>query len=106
MAVSVPGGSVGAIGTLRASPGLLDLLEQLDTVRPAWMKDALCKEYPGVDFFAKTGRGIEKAKAVCGRCAVRDACQVYRITHEQPAGNGVWGGLSPNDRRALWRGAA
>ena len=100
------GWSVGATGTMRASPGLLDVLEQLATVRPAWMKDALCREYPGVDFFANTGPGIDAAKAVCGRCACEDACQVYGITHEQPAGNGVWGGLSANDRRAMRRGAA
>lgn len=105
MAVNV-NGSIGATGMLRASPGLVDLLEQLDTARPEWMKDALCKEYPGVDFFAKTGPGIEAAKAVCVRCAVQDACMVYGLTHEQPAGNGVWGGLSPNDRRAMRRGAA
>ena len=106
MAGSVPGGSVGATGTLRVSSGLADLLELLDAARPAWMKDALCREYPGVDFFAKTGPGIEKAKAICGRCAVQDACQVYGLTHEQPAGHGIWGGLGPNDRRAMRRGAA
>ena len=106
MAVSVPGGSVGATGTTRHSPALVDFLERIEAARPAWMRDALCREYPGVDFFATTGPGIEAAKAVCRRCAVSDPCQVFGITHEQPAGYGTWGGLDPADRRALRRGAA
>lgn len=107
MTLALPGGSIGGTGLGGpTSPGLLALMEQIEANRPAWMRDALCREYPEVDFFARTQPGIEAAKAICQRCAVQDACQVYGLTHEQPAGNGVWGGLGPDDRRAMRRGAA
>jgi len=103
--VSIPNGSVGATGLTR-NPGLVDLLELLDTARPAWMRDALCREYPDVDWYATTSPGQEAAKRVCRRCLVRNECEVYGITHEAPVGDGVWGGLSAADRRTMRRGAA
>ena len=45
--------------------------------RPAWMKDALCREYPGVDSSPTPSRASRPPRPFCGRCAVRDACQVY-----------------------------
>ncbi len=43
---------------------------------------------------------------VCRRYLVRNECEVNGLTNEQPAGNGVWGGLSAGDRREMRRGAA
>lgn len=106
MAVTVPGGSIGATGPGGERLGLAELLDLIAAARPPWQADALCREYPDVDFFAKTRAGIEAARAVCARCLVRDPCQVYGITNEEPAGNGVWGGLSPDDRRRLRAGRA
>lgn len=106
MAVSV-NGSIGGTGLGGpASPGLLALMEQVEANRPAWMKDALCREYPEVSWFPDKGQPAGPAKAICQRCAVQDACQVYGLTHEQPAGHGIWGGLGPGERRAMRRGAA
>lgn len=101
-------GSIGATGLGGpCSPGLAALIDQIEASRPAWMRDALCRE-PSVtaDFFATTRPGIEAAKAVCGRCLAQQDCRVYGITHEAPAGNGVWGGLGPDDRRRLRAGRA
>ena len=75
----------------RLSPGDGDVLG-LFRDRPAWMKDAACRERPDLDWYA--------------RCLVRNECEVYGITHEAPAGDGVWGGLSAADRREMRRGAA
>ncbi len=105
--VSVPEGGIGATGLDRnGNAGLAHLLDLLDAARPAWMRDALCREYPAVDWYATTGPGQAAAKMVCRRCLVRNECEVYGLTHEAPAGDGVWGGLSAGDRREMRRGAA
>ena len=44
---------------------------------------------------------IEKAKAVCRRCAIDEACVKWAIESGQDAG--VWGGLSEDERHALKR---
>ena len=75
--------------------------------RPAWQRDALCLEYPDVSWFPERGESPEAAKAVCGRCAVRDECLAYGRAVDGPyLGSGVWGGLSPQARRALRRKVA
>lgn len=44
---------------------------------------------------------IDRAKAVCGRCAVTDFCLQYALETSQDSG--VWGGMSEDERRALKR---
>jgi WhiB family redox-sensing transcriptional regulator len=44
---------------------------------------------------------IAKAKAVCARCPVRDACLAYALDTSQWFG--IWGGLTEDERRALLR---
>jgi WhiB family transcriptional regulator, redox-sensing transcriptional regulator len=44
---------------------------------------------------------IEKAKAVCRRCEVAEACLNWAMEYGQDAG--VWGGLSEEERHALRR---
>jgi WhiB family redox-sensing transcriptional regulator len=44
---------------------------------------------------------IEKAKAVCGRCEVVQACLKRAMESDQDTG--VWGGLSEDERRTLKR---
>jgi WhiB family redox-sensing transcriptional regulator len=46
----------------------------------------------------------ERAKAVCRRCEVAEACLKWATESGQDAG--VWGGLSEGQRRALKRGNA
>ncbi|MDD1058513.1 WhiB family transcriptional regulator [Streptomyces cocklensis] len=45
----------------------------------------------------------ERARRVCGRCAVADICAATALRHGEPYG--VWGGLSDSQRRRLSRGA-
>jgi WhiB family transcriptional regulator, redox-sensing transcriptional regulator len=59
---------------------------------PAWMRDALCREYPDVEFFIELGGNPEPAKAICRRCAVQDECATYAV--EQNIKDGIWGGTS------------
>ena len=71
-----------------------------------WVHRARCKEEDPELFFPIGNTGpaaiqIEHAKAVCGRCDVRDLCLEWAMTTAQDAG--VWGGLSEEERRALRR---
>jgi hypothetical protein len=67
----------------------------------AWMADAACR---GIDpdlFFPEKGESAFRAKAVCGRCRVRQACLAYALANNERFG--VWGGLSERQRRRLRR---
>lgn len=78
-----------------------EVLELLDS-RPAWHADAACLEHPEVDFFP-SGRG-DDAKAVCAGCLVRDECLAAALVRGEH--DGIWGGTSERQRRALRRGSA
>ncbi|MEU3520660.1 WhiB family transcriptional regulator [Streptomyces sp. NPDC006654] len=47
---------------------------------------------------------IEEAKSVCHRCPVMDQCLQWALEFGQT--DGVWGGLSEAERRAMKRRAA
>jgi WhiB family redox-sensing transcriptional regulator len=47
---------------------------------------------------------VEAAKTVCRRCAVADTCLSWAIDARQD--DGVWGGMSEDERRALKRRTA
>jgi WhiB family redox-sensing transcriptional regulator len=44
---------------------------------------------------------IAEAKAVCARCPAREACLTWALKH---ATDGIWGGLTADERRALRTG--
>lgn len=44
---------------------------------------------------------IERAKAICEMCLVRDLCRDYAMAVREPAG--VWGGTDERERRRIWR---
>jgi WhiB family redox-sensing transcriptional regulator len=68
------------------------------------MRDALCLEYPA-EWFAPQHRAVTvKAKAVCMRCVVRDACLDYCLSDPNTRAYGVWGGTTPDERKHLRTG--
>ncbi|MET9483647.1 WhiB family transcriptional regulator [Streptomyces sp. NPDC006638] len=74
-----------------------------------WRHEASCRvEDPELFFpIGNTGPAllqIEEAKAVCRRCLVRPDCLDWALDSGQ--NDGVWGGLSEDERRALKRRAA
>jgi WhiB family redox-sensing transcriptional regulator len=74
-----------------------------------WRHKAACRaEDPELFFPAGTsGPAIEQmneAKAVCRRCPVSSACLNYALTTGQ--NDGVWGGMTEAERRALRTTAA
>lgn len=71
-----------------------------------WRTHAACRDEDPDLFFpiGSTGPALvqtEEAKAVCGRCPVRQPCLNWAMEHGQDSG--VWGGLSETERRVLRR---
>jgi WhiB family redox-sensing transcriptional regulator len=65
----------------------------------SWQDDALCLEYPDVDFFPGQGEDVRPALAVCARCSVAAECLDF--ARGQPANPpGVWGGTTEWQRRS------
>jgi WhiB family transcriptional regulator, redox-sensing transcriptional regulator len=78
---------------------LVGLVRRIEEERPDWQKDALCLEYPEVDFFPLTSQGGAVAKEVCSRCLVADACLDYALNNEIE--HGVWGATQGSALRRM-----
>ncbi|MGW3383292.1 WhiB family transcriptional regulator [Streptomyces albogriseolus] len=73
-----------------------------------WRDDAACRVHPEPDLWhpvstrAPDRARTEEAKRVClTRCAVREQCLQYAL--DERLDEGVWGGLSEQERRRLHR---
>ncbi|MEV6167424.1 WhiB family transcriptional regulator [Streptomyces sp. NPDC051954] len=71
-----------------------------------WQQHALCRGMDSAVFFSPHGeRGAEKqareekARQVCRRCSVLEACAWTALSSREPYG--VWGALSEGERRTL-----
>ena len=97
-----------------ASPRLVDLtsagaaLRDAASPRPpaAWRESAACRQADPELFFpiGQAGpavAGIQRAKAVCARCPVRQPCLAYALDTRQEFG--IWGGCDENELRLLHR---
>lgn len=63
---------------------------------------ALCAEVDSGDlFFPDKGGSNAPAKAICGRCEVREACLAWALEHDER--DGVWGGMGSEERREIRR---
>ncbi|MFF8646483.1 WhiB family transcriptional regulator [Streptomyces sp. NPDC015345] len=74
-----------------------------------WRHNAVCREEDPDLFFPIGNTGpallqIAEAKAVCRRCPVMEQCLQWALEAGQD--EGVWGGLSEDERRSLRRRAA
>lgn len=74
-----------------------------------WRHRAVCREEDPELFFPIGNTGpallqIEEAKSVCRRCPVIEQCLQWAL--ESGQNEGVWGGLSEDERRAMKRRAA
>lgn len=69
--------------------------------REPWMDDALCTQVDPEAFFPPKGGSNRDAKKLCAECPVRAECLAYALENDERFG--IWGGLSPRDRRRLQR---
>jgi WhiB family transcriptional regulator, redox-sensing transcriptional regulator len=79
--------------------GLARLLDAL--AGPAWMADAACRGSSANVFFPERGESADRAKAICAACPVLSGCLDYAVDINQR--QGIWGGCSFDQRRALRR---
>lgn len=66
---------------------------------PDWMEDALCTEVGVAEFYPEKGESPQEAKKICAACEVQSECLEFAMTLDDQ--HGVWGGLSPHERRVL-----
>lgn len=67
-----------------------------------WQEHAACIGLPTEFFYPDRSAVITAgARKVCEACPVQDACLEHALA--QGEWHGVWGGLSPDQRRALLR---
>jgi WhiB family transcriptional regulator, redox-sensing transcriptional regulator len=71
-----------------------------------WQAAANCKGTNPETFFPSQGERTGDAKRICDRCTVSDEClaDALEVEAAHPSHRyGVWGGLSPEERKALAR---
>lgn len=63
----------------------------------SWRADAACLGMPELFFAEAVGQGYGRGRRVCAGCRVLVECRGYalRVLPEY----GLWGGLSPDERR-------
>lgn len=66
-----------------------------------WRTKAACSAEAGDDMFFEPS-GYARAKLVCRDCPVRQQCLDYAVRANEQYG--VWGGRTPDERRAVRRG--
>jgi WhiB family redox-sensing transcriptional regulator len=66
-----------------------------------WREAPLCRQTDPELFFPGKGESCEPPKRVCQVCPVRAECLDHAIRHRETVG--VWGGLSPRQRREITR---
>lgn len=65
-----------------------------------WRRDALCLEYPDVDFFPTQGKSAKPAIAICSECVVMEECLEDAMEWHVNT-PGIRGGYSERGRRRL-----
>lgn len=75
-------------------------MKRWTTVDDSFMVRGDCR-HAGVDMFPTTTTGEARAKSICARCPVVDACLDYAMACH--IDDGVWGGTTEVERRRLRR---
>ncbi len=68
---------------------------------PSWRSRAACKDVATEVFFPDVGEDYAVAAPVCGSCGVRERCLAFAFESKEEYG--MWGGMTPKDRRSLRR---
>jgi WhiB family redox-sensing transcriptional regulator len=70
-------------------------------VNQEWRRFAACKGVDTEVFFPTSEAEADVAKEICASCPARKACLEWALASRQE--DGVWGGLTENERRRLRR---
>ena len=90
-----------SVGTRRPVLGEHDRTSRMWELlaKPAWAAEAACRDAPKAWFYPDLGGDAGRAKQVCARCPVRAEC----LAAGQREAHGVWGGMTPKERRRAAR---
>jgi WhiB family transcriptional regulator, redox-sensing transcriptional regulator len=66
-----------------------------------WRQEAACRDLDTAIFFPETDEEYAAALAVCATCPVRESCLEFALVTRQD--DGVWGGMTENERKRLRR---
>ena len=66
-----------------------------------WAERAACRGLVPSIFYPDTGKSSVAALRVCQICVVRSACLEHALETRET--HGVWGGMTPNQRRTEYR---
>jgi WhiB family transcriptional regulator, redox-sensing transcriptional regulator len=96
------GFGVDAVTLWLMTPGAPDVPLTLEgfLARPQWHQLASCRGETRT-FFSGAVDTIERARAICRDCPVRQECHEKAMS--DPALSGVWAGLTGRERRELRR---
>ena len=64
--------------------------------QPLWYRDALCREYPDLDWMPSNDtQNVDPQRAICARCAVRRECLTAAL---DDGSHGIWGATTYKER--------
>jgi hypothetical protein len=90
---------IAQLSRVDGTEALARALALLERARPKWHRDALCREYPTLNFTSpRSASAIAACLQVCGRCSVLDSCRSWAMEIDATDG-GVYGGMDPAARR-------
>jgi len=69
--------------------------------RPSWHQEANCRGEGVRTWFSGAPAMVDKARAVCADCPVRDECYQYAMS--DPDLVGIWAGFTEKERKELRR---
>ena len=75
--------------------------ESKEKLNASWRDEAACKGLDTDTFFPSSDAEAATAKLICAGCPVRSECLEWALLSRQE--DGVWGGLTDNERRRLRR---
>jgi WhiB family transcriptional regulator, redox-sensing transcriptional regulator len=87
--------------------GISDLVPAAGYDRSSWRESAACRQGADPELFFPIGSAgiaiteIQRAKAICDSCPVRQSCLTFALTTHQEFG--IWGGYDETERRLLHR---
>jgi WhiB family redox-sensing transcriptional regulator len=76
-------------------------MEQPIPMTTSWQQQSACRGLDPSIFFPVTDDDAERAKDICGRCAVQEHCLEHALRSREH--EGVWGGCTERERRRIIR---
>jgi WhiB family redox-sensing transcriptional regulator len=68
----------------------------------SWVEKAACRGKPIEIFFVERGQSTREAKEICASCAVKTECLEDALSNKYDTDMfGIFGGLSPRERRKV-----